>query len=69
MLKPNEIRNMAQDEIRRKVAELKKALYGFRTDAEAGSIEKPHRIRQTRRDIARCETILKEIKNVEPKKA
>ena len=68
MLKPNEIRNMSQDEIIRKVTELKKVLYGLRSDAEAGNIEKPHRIRQTRREIARCETILKEMKNAEPKK-
>ncbi len=69
MLKPNEIRNMSQDEIGRKVAELKKNLYALRTDIKAGSVEKPHRMRQTRREIARCETILREMKNVETKKA
>lgn len=68
MLKPNEIRNMTQDEIARKLAELRKELYGLRTEAISGRIERPHRIRATRRDIARCETVLRELKNAGSKK-
>jgi large subunit ribosomal protein L29 len=69
MLKPNEVRNMTQDEILRKLADLKKELYGFRTEAKSGRIEKPHKIRETRRDVARCETILREMRSAEAKKA
>ena len=65
MIKANELRNMTVDEINLKVEALKKELFGFRTEAKAGRIEKPHRIKETRKDIARCETIIREkAKNV-----
>jgi large subunit ribosomal protein L29 len=63
MIKANELRNMTPDEIRHKMNELKKELYGLRTEAHAGRVDKPHRIKVTRKDIARCETILKEKSN------
>jgi large subunit ribosomal protein L29 len=43
-----------------KMEALKKDLYNLRTEAEAGRVEKPHKIRDARKDIARCETILRE---------
>ena len=65
MIKANELRNMTVDEIKLKVEALKKDLFGFRTEAKAGRIEKPHKIKETRKDIARCETIIREkAKNV-----
>ncbi len=60
MIKANELRNMTVDEIRLKIEALKKDLYNMRTEVKAGRIEKPHRIHQTRKDIARCETVIKE---------
>lgn len=60
MVKANELRNMTVDEIRLKIEALKKDLYNMRTEVKAGRIEKPHRIHQTRKDIARCETVIKE---------
>ena len=69
MLKANELRNMTQDELSRKLEGLRKELYDLRTEAISGRIEKPHKIRAARRDIARCETVLREIKNAESKKA
>lgn len=63
MTKTNELRNMTVDEIRLKMEALKKDLYGLRTEAQAGRIEKPHRISDIRRDIARCETVIREKAN------
>ena len=63
MIKPNELRNMTAEEIKMKEEALKKELYGLRGEAEAGRIEKPHRINDVRRDIARCETIIREKMN------
>jgi large subunit ribosomal protein L29 len=60
MIKANELRNMTAGEIRMKMEALKKDLYNLRTEAEAGRVEKPHKIRDARKDIARCETILRE---------
>lgn len=64
MIKANELRNMTVDEIHLKMEALKKELFGMRTEAKAGRIEKPHRIAHARRDIARCETIIREKTNV-----
>ena len=63
MIKPNELRNMTADEIRLKMEALKKELFGLRTEAKAGRIEKPHKISETRKDIARCETVIREKTN------
>ena len=63
MMKINEIRNMSVPEIKLKIEALKKDLFGLRSEAEAGRIEKPHLIAQTKHDIARCETILREKAN------
>ena len=60
MIKSNELRNMTVDEIRLKMDALKKELFGLRTEAKAGRIEKPHKISETRKDIARCETVIRE---------
>ena len=64
MIKANELRNMTVDEIRQKLESLKKSLYNLRTEAKAGRAEKPHKINETRKDIARCETVMKEKANV-----
>jgi len=63
MIKANELRNMTADEIAQKVEALKKDLFGMRTEAKAGRIEKPHKIKEAKKDIARCETVLKEKAN------
>jgi len=63
MIKANELRNMTVDEIKLKEETLKKELFNLRTEAEAGRIEKPHKINEVRRDIARCETIIQEKSN------
>ena len=64
MITANELRNMTPDEIRQKVEALKKDLFALRTEVKAGRIEKPHRVKDVRKDIARCETVLKEKANV-----
>ena len=68
MIKTNELRNMTADEIRLKIEALKKELFNLRTEAKAGRIEKPHRINEIRKDIARCETVIREKEN-KPEKA
>lgn len=63
MIKGNELRNMTVEEIRQKIESLKKELFNVRTEALSGRIEKPHRISDVRKDIARCETIVREKAN------
>jgi large subunit ribosomal protein L29 len=62
MIKINELRNMTVDEINMKLEGLKKELYGLRTEAKAGRIEKPHKLSEAKRDIARCLTVIREKK-------
>jgi len=60
MMKSNELRNMTVDEIRLKMEVLKKDLYQLRNDCLMGRIDKPHKINDVRKDIARCETVIRE---------
>lgn len=55
-----DLRNLTKDELNLKLSGLKADLYNLRYQAQAGRIEKPHRIKQIKRDIARINTILKE---------
>lgn len=63
MMKANELRNMTVEEIRLKMEGLKKDLYNLRSEAKAGRIEKPHKVSETKKDIAKCETIIREKSN------
>lgn len=62
-LKPNDIRNMTALEINNKIISLREGLFKLRFEETTGRVEKPHRIRETKRDIARAITILKEKEN------
>ena len=64
-IKPGDIRNMTQAEIGNKVISLREELFKLRFEQKAGRVEKPHRIRQAKREIARCHTILREKENAE----
>ncbi|MEJ2165620.1 MAG: 50S ribosomal protein L29 [Desulfobacterales bacterium] len=59
-MKASEIREMNLDEMQRKVSELKEELFNLRFQHEIGQLENPQRMKQTRRDIARLKTIIKE---------
>ena len=62
-LKPNDIRNMTEVEIGAKLSALREDLFKLRFGQKSGRIEKPHKMRVAKRDIARCHTILREKKN------
>jgi len=59
-LKTTDLRNMTKDELGLKLSGLKSELYGLMYTAKAGRIEKPHRINQIRKDVARINTIIRE---------
>ena len=62
-MKPAEIRNMTDVELQQKVQALHEELFKLREESSAGRVERPHRFRAVKRDIARCLTILKEKKS------
>lgn len=59
-LKTQEIRNMANDELRAKYASLTEGLFKLNQQAKIGKLEKPAQIRKTKKDIARVLTVLRE---------
>lgn len=60
MLKTSELRNLSKQELVEKITSLKKSLFEMRSQRETGRIEKPSKISQMRRDIARVFTVMRE---------
>lgn len=59
-MKSSEIRDMTGEEIQRKVNDLKEELFNLRFQHGAGQLENPQKMKQVKRDIARCRTIARE---------
>ena len=55
-----EMRDLSQEELTAKAAELKKELFNLRFQQAMGQIENPMRLRTLRKDIAKTKTILRE---------
>jgi len=55
-----EMRDLSQEELTLKAAELKKELFNLRFQQAMGQIENPMRLRTLRKDIAKTKTILRE---------
>ena len=62
-MKASEIREMALEEMRRKLADLEEALFNLRFQHESGQLENSSKLKETRRDIARVRTIINETRN------
>jgi large subunit ribosomal protein L29 len=67
-MKASEIRDMTADEMRRKLTDLKQELFNLRFQLEVGQLENKARIRQTKQDIARLMTVIRD-PNPNPKPA
>ncbi len=59
-MKVNEIRNLTTDEIVKKIEETKEELFNLRFQQATGNLEKPSRIKELRKLIARLKTVLRE---------
>lgn len=62
-MKIKELRELAGDELTRKKAELKDQLFKLKFQHELGQLDNSAKLQSLRRDIARIETILKEIES------
>jgi len=58
--KVKELRDLTDEELERKLIDLKEELFRLRFQLATGQLENPMRIREVRRDIARTMTILRE---------
>ncbi|MBM3293262.1 MAG: 50S ribosomal protein L29 [Candidatus Aminicenantes bacterium] len=61
-MKTEQLRDLSEDELIRKKAELKDQLFKLRFQHELGQLDTTGQLRSVRRDIARIETILAEIR-------
>ena len=59
-MKAFEIRNMSEQEIRRKLEESQEELFNLRFQLSIGQVKDVNRISGLKRDIARFKTVLKE---------
>jgi large subunit ribosomal protein L29 len=59
-MKVNELRDLTTEEIVTKINEGKEELFNLRFQQATGNLEKPSRIRDLRKMIARMKTILRE---------
>jgi large subunit ribosomal protein L29 len=59
-MKPSEIRQLSDEEIKQRIKELEEELLNLRFQKALGQLEKPHRFKMIRKDIARMKTILRE---------
>ena len=58
-----DIRKMSVEQINNKIADLKEELFNLKFQAALGNIEKPARMNEIKRTIARMKTILTEKAN------
>ncbi len=59
-MKNNELRELSNEELIKKIEESKEELFNLRFSQATGSLEKPSRIRELRKLVARMKTILRE---------
>ena len=59
-MKMNEIRKLNTSELTKKVEENKKELFNLKFSASTGNLEKPHRIKELRHEVAKIKTVIRE---------
>ena len=66
-MKAGEIRDLNLEEMHQKVSDLKQELFNLRFQHSIGQLENPQRMKETKRDIARLKSIIREVA-LNPKK-
>jgi len=61
-MKVNELRKLSDKDLVKKIQESKKELFDLRLKQSTGNLDKPSKVRELRKDVARMNTILNERK-------
>ena len=61
-MKPDKVREMSADELRTKERELQEQLFRLRFQKSLGQLDNALKIRETRRDIARVKTVIRQMR-------
>jgi len=56
----DQLKNLEKSELVEKIGQLKQELFHFRSQLAMGRMENPMRIRETKRNIARVHTVLRQ---------
>jgi large subunit ribosomal protein L29 len=59
-VEPKELRELSTEELARKRGELREEIFHLKLRRATSRLENPMKLRQSRRDLARVETILRE---------
>ena len=59
-MKMSEIRKLTTENLNKKLEEIKKELFNLKFASATGNLEKPHRIKELRHDVAKIKTVIKE---------
>ncbi len=59
-MKPSELRALSDEDLKKKLTEVREELFNLRFQMTAAQLENPKRIRWVRREIARIETVRRE---------
>ena len=68
-MKMTDIRKLTTEDLNKKLEENKKELFNLKFAASTGSLEKPHRIKELRHDVAKIKTVIRERELSEVKEA
>ena len=60
MIKMTEIRKLTTEELNKKLEETKKELFNLKFSLSTGNLEKPHRIKELRHEVAKIKTVIRE---------
>ena len=59
-MKIEDLRKLTTEELQEKIKESKEELFNLRFQQATGTLEKPVRLRELRKDVARMKTIIRE---------
>ena len=59
-MKINDLRKLSDKELNEKIIETKRELFDLRLKQSTGNLEKPSKIKELRKDVAKMKTILRE---------
>ena len=68
-MKMADIRKLTTEDLNKKLEENKKELFNLKFSAATGNLEKPHRIKELRHEVARIKTVIRERELSEVKEA
>ncbi len=60
MIKMTEIRKLTTENLNKKLEEDKKELFNLKFALSTGNLEKPHRIKELRHEVAKIKTVIRE---------